>query len=146
MVKRNCCSFCEVFLKEIGAEPLPAWINRLAKAGASVATAVESTTLAAKSLGKELDGKLKISENASAAASACKQFGNDVDEKLGVTKKAKAIDERLKISSTAKEMGEKISQSKAAQDARRGLDLAASTAKATMDKTRNALLSGFKAW
>merc|ERR1712187_894719 len=71
LLRRNCCHFAEDFCKRLGVGPIPAWIHRLARIGAGVATMLEGAHSVAT---KVSEAQRTISETWTAAE--C-QLGQD---------------------------------------------------------------------
>lgn len=78
LLRRNCCSFCEVFCSYLGVGPLPNWIKNLAAAGAtlcdgvlSAATAAQAASIVAAASAGDFDKRYSLSGSASARAEDC---------------------------------------------------------------------------
>jgi len=78
LLRKNCCTFCEVFCAHLGVGPLPAWIKNLAAAGAtlcdgvlSAATTAQATSIVAAANAGEFDQRYSISGSHTARAEDC---------------------------------------------------------------------------
>eukprot|EP00931_Biecheleriopsis_adriatica_P040857 TRINITY_DN23400_c0_g1_i2.p1 TRINITY_DN23400_c0_g1~~TRINITY_DN23400_c0_g1_i2.p1 ORF type:complete len:246 (-),score=68.63 TRINITY_DN23400_c0_g1_i2:16-726(-) len=86
LLRRNCCSFSDEFCVQLGVGHIPAWVNNLAGAGATVldgfdmaASSAQALAIVAAAKAGEIDSKYKIS---STVAPRAKDLAAKIDAKV----------------------------------------------------------------
>ncbi|OLQ04342.1 DeSI-like protein [Symbiodinium microadriaticum] len=112
LLRRNCCSFCNVLCIELGVGPMPAWVSNLAAAGASLSDAAENLRRRAAEVGGDLHLQAPAAEEIAA------ELGSWVHR---AAEQVKMLDEANQFSNRAQELAEEAGNQVRALDESHGL-------------------------
>ncbi|CAE7351504.1 unnamed protein product [Symbiodinium sp. CCMP2592] len=112
LLRRNCCSFCNVLCIELGVGPMPAWVSNLAAAGASLSDAAENLRRRAAEVGSDLHLQAPAAEEIAA------ELGSWVHR---AAEQVKMLDEANQFSNRAQELAEEAGNQVRALDESHGL-------------------------
>ena len=98
LTRRNCCHFAKALCEELRvAVEFPAWINRLAGAGAAIGDAHTAVLVQAQ----QIDEEYRLSEGAQGYLEAAMAKVAEIDGEYKISDKANQLDEAYKVSETA---------------------------------------------